>query len=95
MKKTKVLVERKQRFRRAAEDCIRSPDGRTSEAKIWANVGKAICVLIILWHLNDIVGYSDALVVLLLILVMPDLLKKWISMRYNGPQPPAKFKGDA
>jgi hypothetical protein len=75
--------ERVQRIRRAAEDVLwRSPDGRGSESKLWVNVGKGLCAFLIVWHTTAIIDHSDTLLILLGFLIVPDIIKKVLSMRF-------------
>ena len=70
-------------MRRDFNDLVRGPDGLVSEAKVWANVGKGIAAYLLIEHTQYIVDRWDALITLLCILVLPDMLKKIIAMKYG------------
>ena len=78
------MKPRTRRVQRALEDLIRSPDGKVSEAKAWANVGKLICVFLLLWHTTDVIAHYEFAMVLLAFLIAPDLVKKMLAMRLGG-----------
>ena len=58
--------------------------GEFQESKAFASVGKAMCVWLIWKHADTLILHENALLFLMLILVMPDLVKKLITMRYGG-----------
>ena len=63
---------------------VRDPDERVSEAKVWSNVGKFTCGYILFYHTDVIILHWDALAILLICMIAPDLLKKIITMKYQG-----------
>jgi len=70
-------------LRRDLNDVVRSPDGRVSEAKLWASAGKAASLFLIMRYSESVIAHWDVLAVLLLVLVAPDLLKKMVAMKYQ------------
>lgn len=58
--------------------------GELQESKVWAQVGKGLCVWLIWKHADKLIGQWEALFVLLLFIIMPELIKKFITMRYGG-----------
>lgn len=71
-------------------DLVRNPDGKVSESKVWANVGKAICVYLILAYTNAVLTTEYTLLTLLLFIIAPDLVKKIVTMRFGTPPQGAK-----
>ena len=74
---------RTQLLRRDLNDLVRNADGRVSEAKTWAVIGKACAVWLLLHHTEYIVDRADALAVLLSIVILPDVFKKIIDAKYG------------
>ena len=72
--------------RRDLNDLVRTPQGQVSEAKVWSNVGKFIAAYLLLHHAQYIIERWDALTILLTILVLPDLFKKVLEMKYGSVQ---------
>lgn len=70
------------RLRRDFNDIARSPDGRVSEAKLWSSAGKAAALFLLVRHAESVIESWDVLAVLLLVLIAPDLFKKFIAVRY-------------
>ena len=87
-----MTEKRHHTIRRDLNDLIRSEDGKVSEAKVWTNAGKCIAAWLLLHHTEYIVERWDALTILLLILVAPDLVKKVVTMKYGQAAEPAKGK---
>ena len=77
-------VERRSVLRRDLNDMVRDPEGRVSEAKLWASLGKAICAYLLMYNRDAIIRNWDALAVMLVIMVAPDILKKLLSMKYGN-----------
>jgi hypothetical protein len=82
MKKT----PRKQLLRRDLNDIVRAEDGKVSEAKLWANAGKGTAFFLLLNYSEKVIQTWDSLAILLLILIMPDLVKQLIKMKYGTPK---------
>lgn len=74
-------------MRRGLNDLVRNPEGKVSESKVWANVGKCIAVYLLLRYPVDILGRYDTLLILFGVLVFPDIIKKMISMKYDHSAP--------
>ena len=71
-------------LRRDVNDLVRAEDGKVSEAKLWTNIGKGIAAYMLVYHTGYIVDRWDALAILLLILVAPDMVKKLLTLKYGG-----------
>ena len=73
-------------LRRDLNDLVRTPEGKVAEAKVWSNVGKFIAAWLLIHHTEYIIERWDALTILLTILVLPDLFKKVLEMKYGSIQ---------
>ena len=71
-------------LRRDLNDLIRSPDGKVSAGKVWANVGQWIAAYLLLHHSEFIIDRWDAMVVLFVALLSPELLKSVIKGKYGA-----------
>ena len=81
-KESVLSVDRRRSvLRRDLNDMVRDPSGNVAEAKLWASLGKAIAAYLLMSNSAHIIAYWDALAVLLLILVAPDLIKKVLNLR--------------
>lgn len=58
--------------------------GELQESKVWAQVGKGLCVWLIWKHADKLIAQWEALFVLLLFIILPELIKKFITMRFGG-----------
>ena len=58
--------------------------GEAQESKIWAQVGKGLCVWLIWKHAETLIDNWEALFVLLLFIILPELIKKFITMRWGS-----------
>ena len=58
-------------------------DGEVEESKLWANVGKGVCVYLLLVYTDDVLKTEYTLVTLLIFVIAPDMVKKLISMRFG------------
>lgn len=58
--------------------------GEAHESKLWAQVGKALCAWLIWKHADALIGQWEALFVLLLFIIAPELIKKFITMRFGA-----------
>lgn len=61
-------------------------DGQVEEAKLFAGIGKIACLWLIFQHTDEVLRTENTLVTLLVFLITPDLLKKWLSMRFGGTE---------
>ena len=59
-------------------------DGQVEESKLWASVGKGCCVWLILTQTDEVLKTEYTLMTLLIFVIAPDLLKKFLSMRFGG-----------
>lgn len=60
-------------------------DGELQESKLWAQLGKALCAWLIWKHAQALIGHWEVLLVLLSFLIVPEIAKKAITMRFGGP----------
>jgi hypothetical protein len=58
-------------------------DGQMEESKFWANVGKALCAWLIITQTDSVMHTEYTLFTLLLFIVFPDLIKKFMTMRFG------------
>ena len=58
-------------------------DGAVVESKIFSTIGKFLCIWLILKHADDLISHEEALFILLAFLVLPDLVKKLLEMRFG------------
>jgi hypothetical protein len=61
-------------------------DGQVEEAKLLSVIGKGLCCWLIVAHTDVVLQTENTLITLLLFLIMPDLLKKWLSMRFGATE---------
>lgn len=67
---------------RDLNDLIREPvHGSVSEAKLWANVFKAAALYVFLTNSADIIQSWDIMMVFAVMMIAPDLFKKWVMVR--------------
>jgi len=59
-------------------------DGQVEESKLWANIGKGVCVYLMLAYTDEVLKTEYTLMTLLLFVVAPDMIKKFISMRLGN-----------
>lgn len=60
--------------------------GEYQESKFFSTVGKCLCIWLVWKHAELLIDNWEALFVLLLFLIAPDLIKKFITMRFTGGQ---------
>lgn len=70
--------------RRDLNDLIRGPDGKVAEAKVFAVIFKSAMIWVLLEHAEKILKDWMILTVFVAALLMPDLLKKLMSMRLGA-----------
>lgn len=58
--------------------------GEFQESKAWASVGKGLIVWLTVKHAEVLINHSDTLLVLLALLILPDIAKKMLTMRYGN-----------
>lgn len=83
MKRRPRVDPRRSRLRRDLNDLVRNPEGHVSESKVWANIGKGICVYLLLAYTEEAMKTEYTLMTLLLFVIIPDLIKKLLSMRFG------------
>ena len=59
-------------------------DGEIQESKLFSSVGKVLVCWLIWKHSDVLVNHSDTLFILLAFLILPDLVKKLLTMRFGG-----------
>ena len=59
-------------------------NGEAQESKVWAQIGKGLCVWLIWKHAETLVLHWETLFTLLLFIIAPELIKKFITMRFGG-----------
>ena len=59
-------------------------DGQVEESKLWANIGKGIACYLMVAYTKEVMETEYTLTTLLVFVVAPDLLKKFMSMRLGG-----------
>lgn len=75
--------QRQSTIRRNVNDLFMR-DGQVEESKLWANVGKGCCVYLMLAYTDEVLKTEYTLMTLLVFVVAPDLLKKWLTMRLGS-----------
>ena len=59
-------------------------DGEMQESKLFATVGKGLCIWLIWKYADALIAHENILFVLMLFLIFPELIKKFITMRYGN-----------
>lgn len=75
---------RHQPLRRDANDLVRDPQGRVSEAKVFSILGKTAILFVLLQHTVDVLRDWTVLAVLVTALIAPDLFKKFLTLKAGG-----------
>lgn len=81
-----LAEKRKSTLRRDLNESVRAPDGTFSEAKAWSNVGKLLCAWLIVGYTEMVLKTEYTLFTLLLFLIAPDLIKKFLVLRLGGAE---------
>lgn len=79
------MTERHRAWRRDLNALVRDPDQRVSEAKLWANIGKALICYVLLFPNATLLEHWEGFAIMLLFLIAPDLVKKMLTLKYGGP----------
>lgn len=58
--------------------------GEFQPSKMWASVGNGLIVWLVIKHAEALVNHPDTLLVLLALLILPEIAKKMLTMRYGG-----------
>ena len=77
-------VERRNKPIRRALGHLIMRNGEVQESKGWAAAGKIICVYMLLWYTEKALASDFGLAVLLGFLIVPDVAKKAITMKYSN-----------
>ena len=72
---------RKAQFRRDLNDLVRGPDGKVSEAKVYAVAFKGLMLWVFVQKTADILADWTLLAIFITTFLAPDLLKKVLSMK--------------
>lgn len=59
-------------------------DGQVEESKLWASIGKGVACYLMVAYTDDVLKTEYTLTTLLTFVIAPDLLKKFLSMRFGG-----------
>ncbi len=78
-----MAEERRQSTLRRQVNEIGMHGGELQESKVWAQIGKGLCVWLIYKHAETLINHPDALVVLLGMLILPEIAKKIITMYFT------------
>ncbi len=85
----KRQLKRQSSFRRNVNEFFGLRHGEYEESRAWTNIGKAIATSYLLFFAPEIVGKYDILLVLLGLLIVPEIFKKLLTLKYgNGPSKP-------
>ena len=80
------MSESKRSGLRRSINSLAMRDGETQESKLFATVGKCLCIWLIYKYAEALIGHWEVLLVLLSWLIAPDIAKKAITMRFGGSQ---------
>lgn len=81
-----VEDRRQASIRRDLNDLVRGPDGKVAEAKVFAVLFKGAMIHVFLKHAETILKDWMILAVFVSALLMPDILKKLMSMKLGQPK---------
>lgn len=59
-------------------------DGELQESKLFSSVGKLLVVWLIWKHSDTLINHADTLIILLTFLILPDIIKKLLTLRFGG-----------
>lgn len=76
-------MERRNTLRRQVNG-LGMRNGELEESKLWAQLGKALCAWLIVKHATPLIGHWEVLLVLLSFLIVPEVAKKAITMKFGG-----------
>ncbi len=57
-------------------------EGEVQESKVFATIGKCLCIWLIWKYAEELIDHWEVLVVLLTFLISPDLIKKMITLYF-------------
>lgn len=78
-----MIEKRRSTLRRQINE-LGMRDGEVQESKLWAQLGKTLCAWLIWKHAEALIGHWEVLLVLLAFLIVPEVAKKAITMRFAG-----------
>lgn len=59
-------------------------NGETEESRLFSHIGKCLCVWLIWKHAEPLIQHWEVLLVLLAFLIVPEVAKKAITLRFGG-----------
>ena len=59
-------------------------NGETHESKLFATIGKCLCIWLVYKYAEVLINHWEVLLVLMAWLIAPDVAKKAITMRFGG-----------
>jgi len=83
-----VPERRSSNLRRDLNDLVRGPDGKVAEAKVFVVIFKPAMVYVFLTHAETVLKDWMILTVFVAAFLVPDVLKKVLSMRLGPGSPP-------
>jgi len=80
----KPKVERRESvLRRDINELVRDPTGKVSAGKVGSIVGQFIAAKYLLVHNGQLIDKPEALLILLGVLTVPEVVKKFVTMKYG------------
>jgi hypothetical protein len=79
-----ALEQRKSPIRRQLNEGFCDKDGNWSPTKTISVFGLVLLLCETGVHFDDLIGKWDSLCLCLSFLICPDLVKKWLTMKYGG-----------
>lgn len=80
-----MTEERRQStIRRDLNNLFRDESGALSGTKIGTLIGQWLSVKLILENGHEIIANWDSLTVLFMVLIAPEIFKKWLNMKFGG-----------
>lgn len=84
MSEKRVFKERHASIRRDLNDLIRDPQGKVSAGKVGGILGQWLAIKLTLEHSAALVDKPETLAILLLMLIAPEVVKKFLTMKYGA-----------
>ena len=70
-------------IRRDLNEIVRDEGGKISLGKVGTAVGQFIAAKLLLQHSEFIIDRADSLAILLLLLIAPEMVKKFLTLKYG------------
>lgn len=77
------MTEQRHTLRRSINS-LGMRNGEYQESKLFSSIGKGLVIWFIWKHSDVLVNHSETLFILLSFLILPDLVKKLLTMRFGG-----------